>query len=178
MFQEGHSLQLSEDLQWETVSVPTHMTMYDLVFQFAEIPCGPQKEMRVCASIEYNTDLFLPSTIDAFLDVFLCVLRQASSNTHTTIEDLRTVQDPPLAHLARGPVPDADILEFGPTIRIPLQHSSDANFVHLFEQIVAAHPNDTALTFGFPESVGGMGLQTMTYKELHRQSGIVARHPR
>lgn len=144
---EKQHLQFTDNLSFERVDLSRSFTKYDLTYSFYE-------DGDVLAlELEYNTDLFLPETIDRFLNGLERILQTSVDNPTTLVKDF-SLNDLVTAETIYSRLNKT-------TIDFPKQ----ATIVSRFTEIAQQFPGKSALK---------VGDRTLTYGELDLLSGQLA----
>lgn len=145
--EQGTRIKLG-DLVLESMAVEQRIAQFDLALVMAEV------DEEIGGSLQYNTDLFAASTINAIADHFVTLIEGAVSNPSERLSNL-----PILTPTERQQL----LIENNDT---QATYAQDACIHHLFERQAARTPHATAVVFA--------GAQ-LTYGELNRRANQLAR---
>ncbi len=145
MFNMDRAIELPKfyGMQTEVLPYPISFVKFDLSFNVIEI----NGQFRL--DLEYNTDLFAPATIQAWVAQIEAILRTIGQQPSVPLAQL------PLAHLTQA-TPEAPIPHYG----MPEAATSSLTVAQRFTAQVQARPHALALQFG---------EERYTYQELHHQ---------
>lgn len=125
--------------------------MFDLTQEILEI------EGVLNVSIEFNTDILSPDTVERFLGYYENILDRIVGNADLMLSEIDMLPEKEKHQL---------LFEFNDTA---LEYPQDRTMADIFEEQVRRSPGDTALVFEDLE---------LTYKELNERSNRVAHHLR
>ncbi len=138
------------------LEVRTETAKYDLVFYMGE------RNGRFSGTLEYNTDLFFPSTISLMLNHFRHLLELVIENPNSNIAAIPLLEGSEYKRI---------IYDWNKT---SAPYPSNQTVPLWFEQNVEHHPNDPAVLF-VPQSQDGTEKQVLSYLELNRRANQLAR---
>ena len=139
--------EFASELWLERLSVASGIAKYDLVFSFSRQTDGLQ------LALEYNTDLFLPATVERMAKHLHRVFKQITLLPEIKIKDIMLPDEAELALLASKA--DQTQYRFDPA----------ATILSLFQAAVEQYAHKTALV---------AGDRHMSYRELDTRSGQLA----
>jgi len=151
-------------LELTSVPLKRRVAQFDLTLMMAE--AGEE----LCATFEYNTDLFDAVTIEQMAQSFETLLDAVSSNPSETISRLPLLREDLSRKGAQSQRKSfrnaAALCAFAPL----REKNRDEESIHqLFEGQAAARPETTAVVFG---------EQRLSYRELNERANKLARHLR
>jgi amino acid adenylation domain-containing protein len=139
--------EFAPELWLERLPVASGIAKYDLVFSFSRQSAGLQ------LALEYNSDLFLPATVERMAKHLHRVFEQVTASPEMKIKDIRLPDEAEFALLSSKA--DQTQYRFDPA----------ATIVSLFQQAVTYHADKTALV---------AGDKHLSYQELDARSGQLA----
>ena len=140
-----------EGLPLESMSLEQRVAQFDLTLMVAEQDTG------MVASLQYNTDLFKPETIQRMAGSFQCLLKGIVHAADKRVKEQPLLDDDERKQL---------LVEWNNTAS---PYPADTRINEFFEQQCRKTPDTTALVFR---------KQRLTYKELNAKSNQLARYLR
>ncbi len=134
------------DITIEPVTVENGLSQFELTLSLTET------EQGFNGSLEYNTDLFRPQTMQRFITHFLQIVQELINQPQKQLAHISLVSEEELTRLR----------QFG---QGPIQHLPPITIQHLIEQQAKAHPERTAII---------SAQKQMTYGELNRLADALA----
>jgi natural product biosynthesis luciferase-like monooxygenase protein len=144
----GTRLKLGE-LELQSFALDQRVAQFDLTLIVAESG-GP-----LSGSLQYNADLFVPSTIKRMLGHYQTVLQGIIANPHSRISELPLLTEREKRHL---------LIECNDT---GMEYEEDKCIHELFEAQVERTPDSIAVVFESEE---------LTYRELNVRANLLAHH--
>jgi len=139
----------------DTLHIDRGTAVFDLVVTTWDEPRDDHRDLPIAGRIEFNTDLFDPSTIERLLNHLTQLLAEAAEHPDQPLSALDLLTDQDLAQLAAWTHPEP-------------QPPQPPDLIDLFTQHAATHPDSTAIVLD--------DEPPWTYHRLDALTNQLARH--
>lgn len=140
------------NLTAEQIDVETGTAKFDLTLNVVDLESARLNEEQTILVCEYNSDLFYNTTVERFMDSYICLLQAIAENPEIKLDDISLLTDKELEELSLWNERGTD-------------YPSEESLSSLFEEQTTINPKEIAIL---------MGDENLTYEQLNRRVNRLA----